>query len=212
MTALIIIAAVLLFLGLLLSFPLRLELRYQESLFIKIRYLFFSAQMVPPKKKKKKKKHKKGKASGKKQKKTEKKSPFSDIIKERGLKGFLRFLREVGKIAVKLLKRLLRHVVVHKLSVSVLAAGADAADTALNYGKVCGVVYPVVGFLVGNTHCKQYHVSVSPGFHEKESAVDFEARLSIRIIFLLTSAPAALWHLIKLLTQQNEQPQKEEKN
>jgi len=50
-------------------------------------------------------------------------------------------LRIVGNTLTEV-KELLRHIAVKKLVLDIKCTGEDAADAAINYGKVCAVVYP----------------------------------------------------------------------
>ncbi len=50
-------------------------------------------------------------------------------------------LRIVGNTLTEI-KGLLRHITVKKLTLNIKCTGEDAADAAINYGKVCAVVYP----------------------------------------------------------------------
>lgn len=75
-------------------------------------------------------------------KKKEKKNLFKDILQEKGLKGFLKILQEAAKLLGGSLRRLARHIRLKTFSLEIAVSTEDAAETAIQYGKVCSAVYP----------------------------------------------------------------------
>lgn len=198
MIAWIVVGSILLFFVILVLCPVTCSIRYQDALFLKIRFLFISYQILPEKKKRKKSEKKK-KSKEKKVQKSEKESPIKAIIKDRGLSGFLRFIKELTATAAGALKKLWKHIRISNLSADVRVATEDAADTAIQYGHVCAVVYPSVNFLASNGKCKNYHVLVVPDFSSETSSVEFSANVHVKLCFLISLAVSTLIQIIKIM-------------
>lgn len=187
---------------LLLLCPITLTAGYETQLEAKLRFLFFSYRLAP---KKEKKPPKKGKA-----KKQEEGSPavqeskLKQLIKERGFAGFLRLMKELAQLLTEAVKDFLRHANVKELELRLTAAGEDAADTAVKYGYACSVVYPVVSMITALSGCKNYKVSVIPGFREKESSVFCYIKIRFGPIFLVASGFKALHKYFKLVLNQKK--------
>lgn len=202
MTALWIILGIFAFLFLLLLCPITLTASYETQLKAKLRFLFFSYRLAPKKEKKPKKKRK--------AKKQEEGSPavqeskLKQLIKERGFAGFLRLMKELAQLLTEAVKDFLRHANVKELDLRVTVAGEDAADTAVKYGYACSVVYPVVSMITALSGCKNYKVSVIPGFREKESSVFCYIKIRFGPIFLVASGFKALHKYFKLVLNQKK--------
>ena len=190
MTALWIILGIFAFLFLLLLCPITLTASYETQLEAKLRFLFFSYRLAPKKEKKPKKK---GKA-----KKQEEGSP---AVQESKLK---QLMKELAQLLTEAVKDFLRHANVKELELRLTAAGEDAADTAVKYGYACSVVYPVVSMITALSGCKNYKVSVIPGFREKESSVFCYIKIRFGPIFLVASGFKALHKYFKLVLNQKK--------
>ena len=62
----------------------------------------------------------------------------------------------------------------------------DAAATALNYGKLCGVVYPAVTTIANITNFKDYHLYIKPDFTAENTKIYFSMNAYIRICHILS--------------------------
>ena len=131
-------------------------------------------------------------------------SKLKQLIKERGFAGFLRLMKELAQLLTEAVKDFLRHANVKELELRLTAAGEDAADTAVKYGYACSVVYPVVSMITALSGCKNYKVSVIPGFREKESSVFCYIKIRFGPIFLVASGFKALHKYFKLVLNQKK--------
>ncbi len=219
MTGWYIAGGVLAFFLLLLLLPVRVYAAYREELSLKVGYAFFSFQLLPPKEEEKKP------PAPKKKKKAAKKSPqkpvsqtekppsqakelkkkAKEILHYEGLSGLLELLKDVGGIAVGTGKKLFAHFTLKKFDLLLTVGGEDAAETALTYGKLCGVVYPVVGTIVTACKCRKYGVTVQPDFDAPETQAEFEARGQIRLVFLVAYSIQALLQFIKRIVRANRE-------
>lgn len=199
--------------------PIQCKACFEEELFLRVRYAFVSIRVLPAKEKEEKpkpeKKAKKKKPQKEQNGKKEEKPPaeqepgvrekLKEIIRYQGVSGFLSLLGDLAKIAAGTLKKLAAKIVVKQFDLLLVVGGEDAAETAVTYGKVCGVVYPAVGTILSACKCRRYGVTVCPDFDASESRVKFSITAQIRPMYLLGYAVAALFQLVKRLLQANRE-------
>ena len=154
-----IFAAILLTVVAILRIPIDLMLKNDQKnkLIFSVKCLFWSFDG---------KSDKKPKGNGAKKpakKKDEKENSFIDALKEAtGLKkfenlketikedGFGETVSKTCSVVVDLFKEvggLVKHSKAKRFSIHIVCAEDDAADTAINYGRCCSLVYPIVGYL-----------------------------------------------------------------
>lgn len=207
MIALYIILGILLLLFLITLIRVQVFAHYNEDFTLIIKILFVKIKLLPaeekPEKKKKEKKPKKErkqkpKEEPEKEKKEEKKQSYLGKLKEKkGLSGLVSLFTSLARIAAGALKGLFSHIVIKKMDVGIALSGSDAADTAVNYGKLCSVFYPAVNIIVAATVCKDYNVSIEPVFDpDKDTEYYADVHAYLRIIFALAVAIKAA---VKLL-------------
>lgn len=182
----ILLGIILLFLIILLI-PIKIIAKYRLNNFILyLKFAFFKLNILPSESEdeKEKKKSKKRKKS-KKVKEADQKNK-TDSTKERNISWFIDLLKKIANLAQGVLKDLFKHIIIKKMLISISVAGENAAETAINYGHYCSVVYPAVGIIAEHTKCEKYGVDISPNFEEKANSnyeVDFEAK--VRLIWIL---------------------------
>ena len=210
MIALYIILGILLLLFLILLIPVEVIAHYSDDLALTVKVLFYRLNLLPkpekPKKTKPKKKEEpKPKPKEKKKEKPEEKKPsYLEKLKEKkGLSGVVSLLTGLAKIAGSTLKGLFSHVVIRRMDIGIALASEDAASTAVNYGRLCSVVYPAVDIIVASTVCKDYRVSLEPVFDdEKDTEISADLHAHLRLIFAVHEALKAgvkfLWLRVKI--------------
>jgi Protein of unknown function (DUF2953). len=200
-TALIIIASVLLFFLILLLCPVTVYAHYENEAEVKIRYLFFRYTVVPQPAEEKEEKQEPEKKEENIEKTDETESVIRDIIKQRGLSGFLHIVKRLASIATGTAKKMLSHMVIDRISTDIAVADGDAAQTAILYGNVCSVVYTSFGVLVNNMKCKDYHINIVPDFQSEESRIRFDGKVHILLLFLVSYGLSALIKFLKVLKE-----------
>ncbi len=198
------ILGILAFLLLLTAFPLVLSVRYEQEPYVFLRYLFFKFHVAPVSEEAKENGEDSEKESKKKLKKQGKVwfSFFRSLWKEKGLSGLFFLLKEAVSLFTGTLKKLAPHIRVSRLLLQVQVGEANAAETALAYGKACSIVYPSVGALAGMTKCKKYAVEVSPDFESGSTVIQGELKASVPVFFLLTVGISAILRGILLLKKE----------
>lgn len=201
MIALYILIALALLLTLLCLVKLRFTAVYTDTLSVKLKVLFLEFTLVPfekkPKKKRKKKIPKKKKdKDGTKEKKTKKPSYLKQLSDKKGVEGLISMLTEIVKLIGTTLKGIFTNIVIKHFDLKLTVVGDDAADTALKYGKLCGVVYSAVSVICSTAKCEDYNVNVIPDFDDEAKMKVFaDAKFYIRVFYVLKYALKALFKL-----------------
>jgi len=191
--ALIIIAAVLLLMFSLFLFPVSFAAELEDELNLKVKYLFFNIPLgvkkdkkAKPKKREKKTSHKTQTMSRKQESKKEplidKISQYSDVIKE----------------LVKNFAAMLKYVVIKDLRINIKIASSDAAQTAIQYGGVCAVVYPLSGFIESYMRVDNRKIDVTPNFDGNEGEVTAFLKVQIKPLYVIATVISFLKCIIKL--------------
>ncbi|MBQ3265997.1 MAG: DUF2953 domain-containing protein [Ruminococcus sp.] len=205
MIALYIILGILLLILLILLIRVQVFMQYSETVTLSVKVLFVKITLLPAKEKKKKPKKEKPKEPKQEQKKPkkeekekEKKPSYLSKLKEKkGLSGLLSLFTSLAKIAVGMLKSIFSHIVIKKMDVGIALSGEDASSVAVNYGRLCSVLYPAVNVIASVTVCKDYNVVVEPVFDpDKPTEVFADVHAYLRLIFVVAAAIKAA---IKLL-------------
>ena len=95
---------------------------------------------------------KKKKPAAVRKKPEEKKQSFFGALKEqRGFFGALQFFADAGKMLGGAVARIYRGIKVDRLVLHASISGEDAADTAIQYGRICAGAFPALSFLLSHT-------------------------------------------------------------
>ena len=184
---------------LVLAVPVYGRVTYDGDLRAKVRVLGLPITLLPqdapaaePKKSAKKK------ADTKKKKKQEEKpskwQELTAMFREDGPAATLHYLCELAKLAGQAVGRLLKAVTVDRLSMELLVATGDPADTAVRYGQVCAALYPALAGIESRVRVRRRHLRVEPNFLLEKSDLALDLRLHIRVW-------QALWVALVLLVK-----------
>lgn len=176
-----VLAAIILLILLILSIPVHVSFSYQDKIYLSVRYLFLSFQILPlgEKKEKKPKKEKKKKEKPKDEQPTEeapkekKPNALLQMAKANGYDGMMEVLSNLAAVQSRYFSKLLKSVVFDEFDIYVVVGKGDAAATAIEYGKACQNIYPLAGFLCANNVVHKYDVSVECDFLANRSQGEF---------------------------------------
>lgn len=103
-----------------------------------------------------------------------KKTDFSATVKT-----VIRLVR----LILEQLPRFLHKLRVKKLHLVCVAANEDAADAALEYGAVCGVIYPLLDYIRQNMHLSERHsdVEIRCDFERQKPLFEIESEISMSV-------------------------------
>lgn len=185
MLPLLITVAVLSLIALLLMAPVRLSVLFEDQFSAQVRYLFFRFSM--PSEEQEQQVELEGDVSST----EERDSPgtlkkLKALLRREGLGGFLQSLKEVGQAVETASSKILKKVKLNRFDLYVCLGGkTDAAEAAILYGQVSGLVYGVCGILFGVFPCKKKWVTVDLDYGVEDYQVKFSGVISIPMLFIL---------------------------
>lgn len=123
---------------------------------------------------------------------------FKALFDDRGAAGAISFLWQVLLIVFGRFVKVLRGVRVSKFDLKIDVAGDDAAEAALRYGKLCGIVYPLLSLVFQNVRSYKHLIDMKPDFNNKleYDQVDLNVTLRISPIIIIGHVIALLFDLI----------------
>ncbi len=190
MTALIIIGTVLFALLAVLFVPVRADAEYFESFRLKISFLGIPLYKNKPQKTKVK--SKKAAEKGSKEAKVSLteglKAHFSSVKEKQGFSAAVKEGAKLAGLILKDIKKLLAHINICNLRLSLTVATCDAAKTAIEYGIVCQAVYPVLSALESNANVGLKEINISADFNSDKATVGFGTTVKLQIFYLLAAA------------------------
>lgn len=186
------IAAILVVLLLILIFmPVSIVTDYGEDFQFSVRVLGIK---VAPRKAKKR--------VGEKEDAKPKRSFLKSRIERDGISETIKKGAAFVKDTLTHLKKLLPHIKVRDLQISISVSGTDAALTAIEYGAVCATFYPFMRWLYSVLDIKAKQIDVISSFEKKESYITCHAKVSASFIWLLLAAYGVYTEYKKLTEEQ----------
>ena len=173
--------------------PAKIKVRIgyiEEEFILSFKLLFFVFTVSPENKKKKKKKAKK-KEKEKKERpaKKEKDNFFRSHTSDFGVFDYIELIGIV-------LEKFVAKIYFDKLEAEIRVAGDDAAQTALNFGRLNAAIYPIAGLINGHKRIKNLHIGITPDFTTTKSVYNAEAIAYIRIFDVLAAVIAIIKYLL----------------
>ncbi|MBR4890890.1 MAG: DUF2953 domain-containing protein [Clostridia bacterium] len=206
MTGLYIFLGIVGFIVLLLSIRITVNGEFFDEFKLNIKWLFVKIDILPAQKKDKPKKEKAPKEKKEKpstedvapETPTEKKENiFVKFYNNQGFDGVIQLLNNVGKALGKLMHSFKKHIVLRELYLWLtVTGGCDAAETALEYGRVCQKVFPALSFICTNLTVKKYDVEIEPDFLGSKNTAQFAFSVSVRPIFILNALIVLVFRLL----------------
>ena len=173
--------------------PAKIKVRIgyiEEEFILSFKLLFFVFTVSPENKKKKKKKTKKKEKEKKEQPaKKEKDNFFRSHTSDFGVFDYIELIGIV-------IEKFVAKIYFDKLEAEIRVAGDDAAQTALNFGRLNAAIYPIAGLINGHTRIKKLHIGITPDFTTTKSVYNAEAIAYIRIFDVLAAVIAIIKYLL----------------
>lgn len=188
MVALYIIGGVLLLIALLLLLPITAQIKFKDDLDFKVKFLGITVYKL--KEEKQKNENPKGEKTD--QKLKEEQGLFSKLKAKHGFKGAIKELFDFVSAVFCEIKPQLLKIKFRKFKLDLIVVGEDAAMTAIEYGAVCAIVYPVLSFIDQNLNIKLKQINVEAGFKHNESEFSTSFDVKANAILLLIIAFKAL--------------------
>ena len=180
MIVLYVLGAIILLLTFVLVLPLKVKLGFLGDFVIKVKFLGIT---VYPKTKNSQSEPKS--ESGTETNKPKEKNLFEKLVEKQGFKGAVNELFGFFKLVIVPLKKFLKAIKFRKIKVDLAVAGSDAFETAVNYGAVCSVVYPVLSLFQSVANAKYKNIDVRSDFEGGKSNFEFSLELKVSLLVLL---------------------------
>lgn len=162
----------------------------EEEFILSFKLLFFVFTVSPENKKKKKKKaKKKEKEKNERPAKKEKDNFFRSHTSDFGVFDYIELIGIV-------IEKFVAKIYFDKLEAEIRVAGDDAAQTALNFGRLNAAIYPIAGLINGHKRIKKLHIGITPDFTTTKSVYNAEAIAYIRIFDVLAAVIAIIKYLL----------------
>ena len=181
MIALYILAALLLLIALVLLLPVSVDLSYKEDFSVKVKFL--NIKVFPFKEKKQTKKA--DKSEGTPKKTNQFKTSFQKLKEKHGFSGAVKEIFAFLKDCLKHIGGFLKTVKFRKVMLNLVVAESDAFKTAIKYGEVCSVAYPVLSALESKANIKYKKIDIKSDFNAQKGEFNFSFTCKLQIIFLI---------------------------
>ena len=170
-----------------LLIPVSAKAKYDNAVFLEIRYLFFKKTILP----KPPKKAAAAKKSSSAPKKKKPKKPKPDKPKRKIPLGVWEIIELIPKAVEMLLppiRKLLKRTVIGGFSLEMVVLGDDAADTAIKFGKVNGAVFYAAAVLDRVMTLKTKRIDIHPGFTAEKSEIRAEGEVKAYPLAVIIAA------------------------
>lgn len=157
--------------------------------------------------------HKKPKKISKNKNKTEKPEKIKSSEKEKISDGKIEFLLDLIRSADRPFLKICKGIKFSNLYIDFIIADEDAYKCALNYGKISGMVYNMLGWFSVIFNVKFRTVDVVPDFRSNESRWDISAKVSFRpIILVIAGIYFLITYIFRFMIPEKRQKEELKKN
>ncbi len=193
MIALYIIGVIILIIAGILFLPICAVIKFEDKLFIAFKFLgitlFKFREKAESERPKTEKKKPKAKADNGQENKL---SYFYKNLKDKyGFSGAVKLILGFIRDLFPHIKTLLKHIKFIKIVLNITVAEGDAAKTAIEYGSVCAVAYPLLAGLEAVANIDYKAINISSNFESDEGVFSFSGAIRTRIFYLLV----VLWRV-----------------
>ncbi len=197
MTALVVISVIVLLLAVLLFSSISLYFEAEDKPLLKVRYLCLCKRLDLSEEKSNKDKSDKKKSPDGSKGHLE---PLKKMFADKGTCGAVSELLSIAKAFLKSLGKAVKHLRITRFSLYLSVASDAPAKTAVEYGALCGVVFPALSGAFDRLKWNKTatEVSVKSDFCSNEPSAYISVKAKIRVMFLLCAAASALAAIVRL--------------
>ena len=114
---------------------------------------------------------------------------FKKFYNNQGFDGVIDLINGAAYSVSKMLKSLRKHIVIQKLFIYMtVSSDCDAAETAVEYGRMCRKVFPALAFICSQLTVRKYNAEIEPDILAKSNSAEYEFEISVRPLFLVNAA------------------------
>ena len=165
--------------------PIKTEIVYGESKFVRIRFLFFRYTFTSGKVKtghKATEKSEEDGASAEPEKDIEKKAASES---EKTDKKEKISLDDIFTIADAIINKFVKKLYFNLVSLDITAASSQADKTAILYGRLNAGIYPLLGMIDSAGRLGKSHVNIVPDFTSEKFSAKVHIMISTRLVYIL---------------------------
>ncbi len=122
-----------------------------------------------------------------------------------GVAGTLSLLTEVASLLTRAVGRLLRCLTIRLLRIEMRISGDEAADTAMHFGEVCAVFYPLLSAATCGLRVKERQVQLQPDFLGEGTAVLLDVKIRVSLWKLAGAALCIGWDILKIYMRKDDE-------
>ena len=122
---------------------------------------------------------------------------FVTFYNNQGFDGVIELINNAASSLGKMFSSFKKHIVIRELYLFMtVTGGCDAAETAMEYGRICQKVFPAMGFICTNLPVKKYDVEIEPDFIGVKNSAQFATSIHIRPIFFINAVIVLVIRLV----------------
>jgi hypothetical protein len=175
------------FFALVLATTVHIRVSYREDgPRVWVGFWWFRFRLYPPKPKK----EKKPKAKPEKQ---PKEPPKEEPKPEKKQKLDFELVKNLVSSGFKGLGVLFRHLKFKMFLLRIVVGSEDAAECAIQYGRICAAVHGGLAVASNLVHLKAKEISIDCDFKRNETELELDAQAGIRIVFVFGAAFSMLF-------------------
>ena len=161
-------------------------------------YRFFEERAKARERRRLERKRKKLEARKKQRKPAAKKekSAFGKLLEERGVCGMVSWILELARIAGGMLRKTFRGIIIRRLDLMMDVGGEDAAQAAINYGRMCAILLPALSLIRNCVRRYRRNIRLSPDFDGEGIKALLDTEL---VIIPIAVAGHALMALLRVI-------------
>ena len=194
MTALIIVFSVLLLIFILLLIPVSADFLCKDKVLLKVKY--GGIKVFDTNKTKKQGSEPSGEEHPKENKKKD--NFISQIFKEKGKIDGIKYLFTLIKLLLSRIIWLIKKIEFKKIFLDITVSSDDAATTAVSYGALCGVVYPVVNIIGQNGKIGFKEINIRTDFDKLSPLIEIGITAKTRLIYAVIGAIVFIFEYLRL--------------
>ena len=186
-----------------LCVKVRFRIEYSsENTSVLLKWLFLKIPLYPGKPKEKKPKEEKPPEEKHEEEEEKEEKPkqgggfLQTLYNAEGIDGLLAILQKVLSYTKKFFGGAYRGFVVDELYLDVRCTKEDAAATAIYYGEVCAVLFPLLGNLASKCKLKKYDFNIYPDFIARFSDASFVTSFHITPMYYIGITTAYVCRLL----------------
>lgn len=189
MIALGVAGVFLLIIAAILFLPVDAIIKFKEDLFFCIRFSGLSIYELKETDEEKQKTAdtKKQTGNGNSRKENKALSLFKELKSKYGFSGAVKLILSFLRDLLPHIKGLLKHIKFKRIALNITVAEGDAAKTAIEYGSICAVAYPLLAGIESVANVSYKAINISSNFESGETNFDFGGFIRTRIFYLLVA-------------------------